>query len=92
VNWAEVVQKSIASGVDVDGMREDLEGLGLTVLPFTPEEADAAGRMWPRTRSYGLALGDRACLSLSLRLGIPVLTTEQIWISLNLPIHVHVVR
>ncbi len=28
VNWAEVVQKSVAAGVVVDGMREDLEALG----------------------------------------------------------------
>ena len=92
VNWAEVVQKSIAGSVDVDGMREDLESLGLTVLPFTPEEAETAGRLWPQTRSYGLSLGDRACLSLGLRLAIPVLTTDQIWTSLNLPVEVHVVR
>ena len=37
VNWTEVVQKSIAGGVDVDGLREDVEALGLSLLPFTPE-------------------------------------------------------
>ena len=31
VNWAEVVQKSIAGGVDVDGLREDVEALGLSI-------------------------------------------------------------
>lgn len=33
VNWAEVVQKSLAAGVVVDGMREDLEALGLRITP-----------------------------------------------------------
>jgi len=28
VNWAEVVQKSLSAGVDVDGMQEDLQALG----------------------------------------------------------------
>ena len=38
VNWAEVVQTSLAAGVDVEGMQEDLQALGLrlglTVVPF----------------------------------------------------------
>ena len=92
VNWAEVVQKSIAGGVDVDGLREDVEALGLSLLPFTAEEAETAGRLWLQTRSCGLSLGDRACLSLGLRLGIPVLTTDQIWATLNLPVTVRVTR
>jgi ribonuclease VapC len=92
VNWAEVVQKSIAADVSMDGMRDDLEAVGLIVSPFTPEEAEIAGRLWQQTRQYGLSLGDRACLSLGIRLNVPVLTIDQIWASLNLPITVHVVR
>jgi PIN domain nuclease of toxin-antitoxin system len=92
VNWAEVIQKSIAAGVNVDGMRDDLEAVGLIVSPFTPEEAEIAGRLWQQTRQYGLSLGDRACLSLGIRLNVPVLTADQIWASLNLSITVHVVR
>jgi len=92
VNWAEVVQKSIAGGVDVDGLREDVEALGLSLLPFTLEEAETAGRLWLQTRSYGLSLGYRACLSLGLRLGVPVLATDQIWATLNLPATVRLTR
>jgi ribonuclease VapC len=92
VNWAEVMQESIAAGVSVDGMRDDLEAVGLIVSPFTPEEAEIAGRLWQQTRQYGLSLGDRACLSLGIRLNVPVLSADQIWASLNLPITVHVVR
>ena len=92
VNWAEVVQESIAGGVEVNGLREDVEALGLSILPFTVEEAETAGRLWLETRSCGLFLGDRACLSLSIRLGVPVLTTDQVWASLNLPVTVHVMR
>jgi len=29
VNWSEVVQKSLEQGGEVEGMREDLEALGL---------------------------------------------------------------
>lgn len=92
VNWAEVVQKSIAAGVYIDGMREDLEALGLAILPFTAEEAEIAGRLWQQTRQVGLSLGDRACLSLGFRLKAPVLTADQIWTALNLPMTVHIIR
>ena len=92
VNWAEVVQKSITAGVDVDGMRADLEALGLAILPFTAEEAEINGQLWQQTRQFGLSLGDRACLSLGIRLNAQVLTADQIWSALNLPITVHIIR
>ena len=92
VNWAEVVQKSIAAGVNVDGLREDLEALGLKILPFTAEEAEIAAQLWQQTRSVGLSLGDRACLSVAIRLETVVLTADQIWTTLSLPIAVHSIR
>ncbi|MCC5667216.1 type II toxin-antitoxin system VapC family toxin [Nostoc sp. CHAB 5784] len=92
VNWAEVVQKSIAAGVTVDGMRVDLEALGLEIYPFAPEDAEVTGRLWQQTRQYGLSLGDRACLSLGLKFGIPVLTTDRAWANLGLTLDVRVIR
>jgi PIN domain nuclease of toxin-antitoxin system len=92
VNWAEVIQKSIAAGVDVDGMLDDLQALGLVVEPFTPEDGEMAGRLWEQTRQYGLSLGDRACLSLGLRLGVSVLTSDRAWASLNLSLTIQVIR
>jgi PIN domain nuclease of toxin-antitoxin system len=92
VNWAEVVQKSVAAGVNVDGMREDLEALGLEIVSFTPEDGEMAGRLWLQTRQAGLSLGDRACLSLGMRLDVPVLTCNIIWTTLGLPLDVQMVR
>lgn len=92
VNWAEVVQKSIAVGVNVDGMLDDLQALGLVVEPFTPEDGELAGRLWEQTRQDGLSLGDRACLSLGLRLGVNVLTSDRAWASLNLSLDIQVIR
>lgn len=92
VNWAEVVQKSIAANVIVDGMSDDLKALGLEIYPFTPEDGEITGRLWQQTRQCGLSLGDRACLSLGLRLSIPVLTTDRAWTNLGLALDVRVVR
>ena len=92
VNWAEVVQKSIAAGVTVDGMLDDLQSLGLMVEPFTSEDGEMAGRLWEQTQQAGLSLGDRACLSLGLRLGVPVLTSDRAWATLTLALDVQMIR
>jgi PIN domain nuclease of toxin-antitoxin system len=90
VNWAEVVQKTLARGVPVEGMRQELEELGMQILPFTPEDAERVGRLWMQTRS--LSLGDRACLSLGLRLNLPVLTADRAWADLGLDVDVRMLR
>lgn len=92
VNWAEAIQKAIACGIEVDGMRAEFSALGLTVSPFTPEEAEVTGSLWQETRRYGLSLGDRACLSLGIGGGLPVYTTDQSWKKLSLGVEVRVVR
>jgi ribonuclease VapC len=92
VNWAEVIQKAIAAGVVVEGMLEDLQALGLVVEPFISEDGEVAGRLWEQTRSFGLSLGDRACLSLGLRLGVAVLTSDRAWLNLHLGLDIRAVR
>ncbi len=84
VNWSEVVQKALAYGIGVDGMQSDLQALGLAVLPFTPEDGEIAGRLWPATKASGLSLGDRACLALAIRFSVPVLTSDHIWKELRI--------
>lgn len=92
VNWAEVVQKSIAVGIGIEGMLDDLQALGLRVEPFTPEDGELTGRLWEQTKQAGLSLGDRACLSLGLRLGVPVLTSDRVWSSLDISLNIQVIR
>ena len=86
------MQKSLASGVDVNDLREDFQALGLEILPFTPRQAETAARLWQQTRPYGLSLGDRACLSLGIEMKTPVLTADRAWLDLNLAVEVRVVR
>ncbi len=73
-------------------MREDLQALGLTIAPFSPEDAEIVGRFWLQTRQAGLSLGDRACLSLGMRLNVPVLTCDHLWATLGLALDVQVIR
>ncbi|MCX5950766.1 MAG: type II toxin-antitoxin system VapC family toxin [Cyanobacteria bacterium] len=92
VNWAEVVQKSLSAGVDVEGMREELQSLGMGVEPFLAVDGERAGQLWPLTRQQGLSLGDRACLSLALRLDLKVVTCDRAWAQLPLELEVQILR
>jgi ribonuclease VapC len=92
VNWAEVVQKSVAADVVVDGMQEDLEALGLELVPFTAEDGAMAGQLWLQTKQAGLSLGDRACLGLGLKLDRAVLTCDRSWTTLSLAAEVQLIR
>jgi ribonuclease VapC len=92
VNWAEVIQKAISAGVEVDGLLEDLQALGMRVEAFLPADGELAGRLWEPTRQVGLSLGDRACLSVGLRLGLTVVTCDRAWDRLTLDVAIQVVR
>ncbi|MSQ40077.1 MAG: PIN domain-containing protein [Dehalococcoidia bacterium] len=92
INWAEVLQRHVARGIAIGGLRADLEALGLTIVPFSAEDAEAVARLWPNSRSLGLSLGDRACLGLALRLGLPALTADRVWAGLQVGVEVQVVR
>ena len=92
VNWAEVVQKAIAAEVEIEGMLDELQALGLRIESFTPEDGELAGKLWQTTKHAGLSLGDRACLSLGLRLDVPVLTSDRAWSSLDISLDVQIIR
>jgi PIN domain nuclease of toxin-antitoxin system len=92
VNWSEVVQKALAKKVDVRGMHEDLLQMGLKVVPFTPWQAELAGRLWTDCRHFGLSLADRACLALGLDCAVPVLTMDKVWQELKLDLEIEVLR
>ena len=92
VNLAEVVAKLAEGGLPEPVIRSMLETLGLEVVPFDGALAYRAGMLRAATRQLGLSLGDRACLALAERLGVPALTTDRAWATLQLGIAVQVVR
>ncbi len=66
--------------------------LELTIVDFNTELAYQAGLLSPLTKGAGLSLGDRACLALAQRLGLPALTADRAWKDLSLGIEVQVIR
>jgi ribonuclease VapC len=79
VNYAEVVTHFIHAGMperEIDAM---LDPLPLTVVPADKVLAQIAGRLRAMTAEAGLSLGDRFCLALAQRDGLPAWTSDQNW-------------
>lgn len=60
--------------------------------PLQLDDARMIARLWPRTRSVGLSLGDRACLATAHRLGLPTLTADTAWSELELDLEIQLIR
>lgn len=84
VNFAEVLQRAVAAGVKVEGLRQDLEAVGVVIEPFSAEDAEIVADLYEATQPLGLSLGDRACLGLALRLKAPALTADRTWAQLKI--------
>ena len=96
VNYAEVLSKLAERGLSPEAAEEQLAQVGLSQViridPGTPEDALSVARLRPLTRSAGLSLGDRYCLALAERLGVPAGTTDRVWATLNIGIPIEVLR
>ena len=73
-------------------VRQGLLGGVLEAVPFGPEDVLRVAALRPLTKTQGLSLGDRVCLALAQRLGLPALTTDSAWNNLDAGVEVRVVR
>jgi PIN domain nuclease of toxin-antitoxin system len=92
VNLSEVLGRFSTDGKDTHIVGAWLRQLPIQIIPFSREEAEQTAALRPQTDRYGLSLGDRACLSLGLSRGIPVLTADKEWGKVDLPLEIMVIR
>ncbi len=92
VNWAEVLQRYRAHGVETAGKREQVEALGIRIEPFSDEDAEAVAELWKPTRRAGLSLADRACLALARRLDLAAYTADRDWRRVAVGVRVVLIR
>ncbi|MDE2563015.1 MAG: type II toxin-antitoxin system VapC family toxin [Sphingomonadales bacterium] len=79
VNLAEVVSHFVHAGMpqsDIDAM---LRPLPVEIVAADEALAHIAGRLRAVTASAGLSLGDRFCLALARRDGLPAMTADKQW-------------
>lgn len=92
VNLAEAQAKLVARGIDPDDAWEATLSPIRCGIDFTGEHARLAGTLVAQTRSFGLSLGDRACLALGLALKAPIYTADRSWKRLKLGVQILIIR
>jgi len=92
LNLAEVHSKLVSRGLsESDAWKAAVYPVS-ELIEFTVKHAQIAGDLVTQTRTFGLALGDRACLALGMDLGVPVYTADRSWKKLHLPVQIKVIR
>jgi PIN domain nuclease of toxin-antitoxin system len=92
VNFAEVVTKLVERGAALSLIRPALSRYGFEIAVFDEDLAVRTGALRTKTKAFGLSLGDRACLALAERSGLPVLTADRMWKDLGLAVTIEVLR
>ena len=92
VNFAEAVTKLVDRGASLDRAREVLAIAEYEIADFDREQAEQTGALIGKTRQRGLSLGDRACLALAQREGLPALTADRRWMEIDLGVQVQLLR
>lgn len=85
VNVQEIAGKMIEAGSTDDEARATIEKLELDIVAHAAEDAYLAASLIPHTRRLGRGLGDRSCMALAIKLGVPALTTDREWIKVQVP-------
>ena len=92
VNVAEVIAKLIDRGFSADDAAAAFGRLGCEIAPVDAAMGREAGMLHEKTRGRGVSLGDRFCLSLSARMGLPAMSADRAWKSLGLGLEISLIR
>ena len=79
IGMAEVASKLTDNGNDRVAVAKAINALALSIYPVEADDAIDIGILRAATRKTGLSLGDRCCLALAKKLGLPVLTADRAW-------------
>lgn len=85
VNLQELVKALLLRGLARSVIEEMVQELRLDLHAHDREAAFAAALLAEVTRRHGSGLGDRTCMALAIKLGVPVLTTDRAWAEVRIP-------
>jgi len=92
VNAAEVVAKLVDWGFAAEKAGSLLDRLGLEDARFEVHDVVQSASIRVASRTAGLSLGDRACLALAKRQGLPALTADRQWLTIDVGVDVRMIR
>jgi PIN domain nuclease of toxin-antitoxin system len=79
INYAEVVSYFIHAGMPASAVDAMLSPLPIIIIAADAHLARLAGRLRAITAEAGLSLGDRFCIALAIREGLPAWTADRQW-------------
>ena len=79
MNLSEVAGRLIRDGIDASPLIQHIAKTAIEIVPFTQAHALCAAGFIPKTKRYGLSLGDRACLGLATARNLAALTADVVW-------------
>ncbi len=92
VNLSEVITSVIDKGYDYNKIDPLVDRLRIAIVPYDDALAVVAGLMRSETKHIGASIGDRACLALARREGLPVLTSDKKWDLLDIDVDIRQIR
>jgi len=92
VNYAEVLAKLIERGSTYNQALAALRSIALTTVDFDIALARRTGALRAETAKCALSLGDRACLSLAEREGLPAVTGDRNWLGAVSGVEIRLIR
>jgi PIN domain nuclease of toxin-antitoxin system len=92
INVAEVVSKLSERGFSPEAIGDAVAAFAFERIDFDTTLALEAGLLRAPTRHLGLSLGDRACLALARRLGLPAITADRNWARASVGVTVQVIH
>jgi len=92
VNYAEVVAKLVERGSTSAQAQSALRSIALTTVDFDIALAQRTGTLRAETSRRGLSLGDRACLALAEREGVPAMTGDRNWVGAVSGVEIRLIR
>ena len=92
VNLCEVVAKLCERTASASEIEREVTRLELLVMPFDESLGHQAGLLHLTTRGRNISLGDRACLVIARRMGLPAYTGDRTWAELGVDVMVELIR
>lgn len=92
VNIAEVATRFAIKGIPEDYVQKLIKSTNIQLHTYGEDVALVTGMLVQQTKSFGLSLGDRACIALGITKKLPILTADRIWQKLDIPVQIKLMR
>jgi ribonuclease VapC len=85
VNYQEAAKVLLNDRIPKESVQGLLTSLRLEILAHHASDAWEAALLYEATRASGSGLGDRTCMALAIKQGLPTITTDKAWAKLSIP-------